>query len=290
MRYKYHGLEYGPVDNDLLHVIADTIIEYFAHGIMAGDDVVFFADSTLGMTSAENIARLLADADLYGEGLYDLIFTPTPQLRTAIEILIPPEGLSDEARKDINELILISRKNTRICFSKTGHSAIVDLSEPIICRFLTRLNLNKRIVFPLATGTAYAVNQEFYTRVRVIMRNARYTASPVREKFVAEMIECMISNVLIQEEIIIDCLVFMLNLFGEVGQDIEIHSLISEKKRSFVALLADAANFHEYAGRYSMEYLMSQKIQLPVVDPDELRKKIYLTDLICMSVYGTPAD
>jgi hypothetical protein len=289
-RYKFHGPESGQVGIDHLHAIADTINEYFDNGIVAGDDVVSFVNSTLGITAEDDIALLLTDIELYGEGLFDLVFTPTPQLRIAIETLIPQEGLTDEACKNLNNLILKDRKNTWIFFGKTGHSLIVDLSEPIIRRFITRLNLHKRIAFTAATGAAYAVNQEFNTRVRVIMRNARYTASPVREKFVAEMIERLKSNVMIQEETIIDCLVFILELFDEIGQDYKIYSMISEKKRTFVSLLADAANFNEFVGRYSMEYLMSQRIQRPVVDPDDMRKKIYLADLICMSVYGIPAD
>jgi len=46
-RYKFHGPESGPGAEDLIQAIANTIIEDFARGIIAGDDTIFFADSSM---------------------------------------------------------------------------------------------------------------------------------------------------------------------------------------------------------------------------------------------------
>jgi hypothetical protein len=290
IRHKFLGLESCPEADDLIHAIANTITAYFTRGIIAGEDIIFFADSTLGVTDEKDIARLLTDSDWYGDALRDLVFAPTPFLRIAIEMMIPPEGLSGEACKDICGLILSSLKNTCISFGKSGHSIMVNISGAIIARFLGRLNLNKRVILPLVTDTASAHNQEFCARARVIMRNARYRTSPEREKFLSEMIGRMISDKRFSEETITDCLVFMLSLFEEFGDDSDVYSLISEKKRSFDVQLSDIADYQEYAQRYSMDYLMSQRIHRPAIDHEDIMKKIYLSDLICMSVYDRPAD
>ncbi len=261
-----------------------------ARGIIADDDCIFFAESALGITDETGIARLLNDTACYGEGLCDIVFTPPESLRRLLEIMVPPEGLPDKACEYIAELIMGSLKHTLVSFGTSGNSAAVSISKPIVSKFLTRLNLNRRVTCIPEAEAAGDARRELLTRMRVIVRNARCDISPAREKFISEMIRRMTSDSRIPEKTVVDCLEFMLELFDEFAGDDGVSYIISEKKRHLESQLSDMARCRDFTEKYSMDYLMSRKILMPAVDHEETMNRIFLTDLIGMTMHGEPDD
>jgi hypothetical protein len=270
--------------------IAARLIDHFSEGITAGDDIISFAESALGISSTDEFIAVLGDGDCYGGGLYDLIFAPGSGIRIALEPLIPCRGLSAMELEEIAEFVLAGQGHTLVTLGNDGSQASITLVPSILRKFVSNLNMNRPLNFPDPESCTDASRIGICTRLRVIMRNARVNLSAAQEEFLQRMLAHMIDDDRCRGDTILDSLEFMLSLFSEGGGDSDLQVIISWKKASCRKMLESASQFEEMTRRYSMEYLMSMRIQPPAIDPAELRKSMYYADLISMTVFGRPAD
>jgi hypothetical protein len=271
--------------------IATVISGFIISGIPAAKDVLSFAESTLGIADVNELVRVLSEADSYGEGLIDLVFSPHQGLRIAIEPFIPPGGLSPEEISIIIGLILHDMKSVRVLIADADITADVALTEPLIGRFMQKLNLRKPLPFRDTDLIFDSLSDEAIVSIRVLIRNSRYQSSPDRDRTIVSLINGLGRMTGGGDTgIIHDSLIQLIELFNENIAIGDFHSFLSVKKHQYAEILEKSARFSEYLSRYSMEFLMSNKIQPPAAGIDEMRKKIYLIDLISTAVFGKPAE
>ncbi len=279
------------MDIGILTSIASTITGYLSRGITAGKDILSFADSTLGIATVDEIICLLSEPELYDGGIVDLVFSRDQSLSLSLEPLIPLHGLSSKDVDALTGLIMQKQKTTDIFFAGTEKSITVELSMSLVKRYIERHNLCRVLPFRGPGDFPGFLSDEAVISIRVLIRNSRYVSFPCHDAFIVSLIEklCRI-NRNGDYSLVIDCLEYLLELFNENRSNTDIFGILSARRRRYDDILKNTAYFSEYLHRYSMEYLISQKITPPVADVDSIRKKIYLTDLICSAVFGKPAE
>ncbi len=279
------------MENRSLNHVAAAITEFFSNVITADNDVFTFAESALGISDVEELARRLSDDDSYGDGLVDLVFFPDHKLRLALECLIPLHGFSSEEIGSITGLISTDLKTATVLIKDSCMAANVEITGTIMKRFIGRLNLDIRLPFNGPGDFPESLSDDDIISIRVLVRNARYRPTSERDRVILALIAGLTAMAgESKTELIHDCLKQLLDLFNENRPDSDIFKILSDTKRYFTDLLEKISQFTDFLDRYSMEFLMSKKMQPPVADAEEIRKRMRLLDLICSAVYGRPAD
>jgi hypothetical protein len=182
-------------------------------------------------------------------------------------------------------------KSARVLLAGTKITAEVALTEQLIGRFILKLNLCKSLPFRNTDIISDCLSDEVIASIRVLVRNSRYRSSPYRDRTIVSLINGLIRMTGGRDpDSILECILQLIELFNDSTADSDLHSLLSVKKHNYLDIIEKSAQFSEYISRYSMEFLMSKKLQPPVAGIDEMRKKIYLIDLISTAVFGRPLE
>ncbi|TFH43091.1 MAG: hypothetical protein E4G96_01950 [Chrysiogenales bacterium] len=269
--------------------IASRIIAHFENGITVGDDVADFARSTLGIDSDREIARLLSDPDLYGEGIISMVFTPDRALTIAVEPLIPPEGFPNLTLEQSGYKLVESVIGARILFRRSGYRVEVPINAMLSIRFLNRMKLGRPVPIADMECSPLTVPRERHLISRTIIRHWRYTPTDQRDRFLRTLYNRLYPDITTEDRLLHDALRFMTALFGETDENVDIYPALMEKKRVCGGIINSMKQYDDLAGRYGIEYLKSARIGPPAVNPEEIVHSLVLIELICRSVYGVPA-
>lgn len=276
---------------DHLNSIFRGIDCYFNNGISVSTDILSFAETTLGIASIEELGRLLAARDPDVEGLLDLIFSPDRLLSISIEPFIPHEGAKPDDMRALSGMIMNAYNAVMVMIGDTGVSVPVMVTEPLIARFIAKLNMEKPTPFLNTGDIRSCFPEEEIISFRVLHRHSRHRPSAYRDRIIISLL-CGLFRISggSKPAIVHDCLSHLLELFSENPDIDELRSLLSMKMRQYKDMLEGAAQFSDYIKTYTMEFLMSQKIHPPTINTDEIRKKMYLTELISSAVFDEPVE
>lgn len=272
-----------------VHDIASLIADHLNRGLDADDDVIFFVESTLGLDSPAAIESLLSGEENYGNGIIDLIFTASQTLRLAIEPLIPRKGLSAADTEELTNIILDSVRNVPLRFPGVDTVVTVALSRKILGAYISHLKLWKAISCFDDADLFSPDSGMWYRSARLSVRDISGTTSAGGDTFIKDLTTLLLSDRTLSGETALEALTFVLKRFSESGADADYFSMIAVRKRACGRIIAEIAQFNDFARRYSMEYLLSLRINPPAADIEELYREIYLADLVCQAVFGRTA-
>ncbi len=276
---------------DHMNSIFSVIDCYLNNGLTASNDILAFAESTLGIESIKELCHLLTTGDPDVDGLTDLLFSPDLELETSIAPFIPVEGLAPDETLSLTVKILNKHDTVMVTLGDTDVDVPVMLTEPLLDRFIGKLNLDKTSR-AMNTGDQLSFfSEEDIISFRVLLRHSRYRANAERDSLIISLLEGLgrITGGT-KPAIVHDCLSHLLELLSETPNNSDLSARLSMKMLNYKDMLEKAALFDDYLEKSTMEYLMSQKIQLPTFNVEEIRKKMYLTDLISSAIFGNPAD
>lgn len=266
--------------------IASAIADHLRRGITAGEDSLFYARSSLGLESAEEMGALLALGERDESGLAELVFHPDDELRLAVEPLIPEDGLSAEEVRGVavKEGDLVPRVRVLL---PDGCESIMDIAGAPLERFVGRLNLHISLGFlsdapPPHSGAVDAV----LLCERVMIRNAGFMKTARREDFLRRMQGALLMGSCMDAADFLERLDFMLRLFGESPDDRDVCAMIMEKRNALLFEMNRAREYEEARIAMGMEFLMLKRIHPPVFNPDKTESDLRLADAICRVVCG----
>jgi len=124
------------------------------------------------------------------------------------------------------------------------------------------------------------VKPGMFIRARVMLRSGVFTSTPLREHFLGKLFTSLMRHDEIGEQLVIDCLDFIIRLFRGRGEDIDVNTLLSDKININRSIIERKKYFIEYSRTSSMEYLMSQKIYDPPESMNSLMRDIILANII----------
>ena len=129
--------------NETVNIIYQAIYEKFNKGFTAGEDVIHFAQSTLGIETIEDIADIMC-GDMDDTGILNLLMVPDLEIRRVVEKSIPPEGMGQDDENLIIVKAVSSIKNTPVVLHGID-SFNVDVPGYIHSEYVKKLMLTKRV-------------------------------------------------------------------------------------------------------------------------------------------------
>ena len=266
--------------------IADMICEYFTGGIRLGDDILSFAYSTLGASTPAELEPLLLDPAEYGEGMLDLVFSPSENITFDIEPLVPPEGIPSQAQEDIVALVSGRVHLVRIYLEFPSLFANRSLTRSLVSGFVKKLKLGKEIRYLPVPGDAGMATRHVIVAARVMARAMEFTATAKRETFIERLAGQLVLPGGLEERLVLKCLGLILRLFRDIPDDLDIADLMLQKIQLNRAIMERKKFFDEYQRTHTMEFLMCQKIYDPPESIDAMAEEIALIEIIKAAVYG----
>lgn len=279
-----------PMESAAGNSIIKSINHCLHQGINAGKDVISFAESTLGIATIDDLARIISGPDSSDTGLLDLIFSPGNDLRKAIEPHVPLQGLTPDEADAIAGTISGDVHTADVIFAGTGVIVAVNITPALVAGFINKLNLCKVLPFRTPADFPDYLSDETVIALRVLVRTSRYRSVTEHDRAVISLLKGL-GRLTGGDDtpLIAECLSLLLELFNENQAARDSSAMLSAEKRRYEDILRKASQFGEYIARYSMEFLMANKVQPPAADIGEIRRRLYLLDLISMAVFERPA-
>jgi len=270
--------------------ISDTIIHYLKNGLRVDADVIDYSMSTLGLSTIDEIGEILTSDDPHTDGIIDLVLFPDHGIRLEIEPLLPSVGLEKPIIEESIEKITQKTGRANIIFEKSDYSVSIQLSRDMVKDFITKLNMDRDISFTPSVDAMDQKNLKKIIEARIKLRNTKYHSTPQRADFLFHILETLIPDQNVDITLLVQCLDFLLKLFSENKTDSNFHKMIAMEKRSWQKSLDMASRFNEDLKKYSMDFLMLQRVTPPVITPEEAELNIKIADLIRLAAFGIKAE
>lgn len=263
--------------------LAEAVARLFREGIHLSEAAWHFIDSTFGHPSAEALEALLSDeADPERETLLELIFFPDPGQQAALEAEIVRGGFSDRDEADVLSYLCGQPLEARLVVPSENRVLRVSVPEWAAAAFLRRLRLGRRLDPRLVEGVDRHVPEADRARVRVAMRNARFSQTEKKVRFLENFFREGASP----GEDFLGMVDFLMGFLDDIGEEAGIYRALSERKRACFRALRQAVRFEEQLGRHNIETLLLQGVRAPHVDKEEMRRQMAMIDRICRAVFG----
>ncbi len=286
----------------LLDRISSAINGYFSKGLIADSDAVGFIRSTYGISDPDDVAALIERGEDSG-AVTDIVSYPPDHFRESVEELIPPEGLSADSIKTVEELS--GTENVFILYQ--GRKIFPGESDSLFCRqrFIQRLNLD--IPFNYLSDSVPVQGKDDFYKIRSLLRKRKFvpdgpeTVNEEKSRFISDLLNRYLSadNFFSlptagnaypanggpdTQHGIVELVDFTADLFRD--RNSRPFDILAEKKYFYENAIIEAEEFTRLLKSSSMEFIMMKRIQPPLIPADEARRMISIIDRLTSTVYG----
>jgi hypothetical protein len=278
----------APSGDSLCGRIAETVAARLARGIAAGEAALFYARSSLGLESEEEMGALLSLGERDESGIARIVFHPDEELRLAVEPLIPGEGLPAEALRRLAEEagVLISRVRVLL---PGGTEAVMDVAGALLGRFIGSLNLHIPLADLAEDDRSNSIDDNLILRARVMIRSSGFRNTARREEFLRRMHRVYLVERRAGAGDFLARLDFILRLFRDAPDDGDIYSMIAGKRNELLLQMNRAREYEEARAAMGNEYMMLRKIHPPVFNPVRAESELRYAEELCREVCGREA-
>ncbi|MBW1698032.1 MAG: hypothetical protein JRH18_12060 [Deltaproteobacteria bacterium] len=261
-------------------LLAESIWGILQKGFTLSDDALHFIDSTYHDPSVEELERMLMEqADGEGEILYSLIFYPDEDMQVQLEELLETLEFKKQDEQRVLEHLMGSLLKVAIFFPDNRPTLHVTLPESVAARFISRLNISKKLDRRLIEQIDQNVPESQAFHVKVKLRNARFNETESRISFLCNFFKKM-------KDLDAACLEFLLRLFEETQEDDDIYETLQNRKQLYFKSIQRAKRYREMLKTHNVETLMLRGIRIPNLDMKEAQEKMEMIDRISHAVYG----
>ena len=264
-------------------LLAEKIERIFRDGFVLSDDIMHYIDSTFSDPSINELEEIINDEhNCERDPLVELIFFPDESMQIMLEEFLESEDFKKEDEEKVLSYILNKKLKTKIHLPEGKASLKCFAPELSAIKFISRLNISRKIDVQLLKVIAKFVPEQCRIPVKVRLRNARNELSESKIKFLCSFFE----KIKVEENYFFKCLDFMLDFFDRLKDDVNIRQAIVDRKRSLFHDLQKAVKFEELLNKNNMETLISRGVRIPHVNKEEIMHKIVIIDTITLAVYG----
>jgi hypothetical protein len=260
--------------------LADEILSCFDSGLTVDRHARRYIDACLPGISLEEVGRRTGDSpDADTAPLLDLIFFPDEAFQMRLEPQLEKEmyNLSDEA--EVAALLDTRPILTTLREPETCKTVRVRVPPSVLATFVRRLGITRHIPPRLASTISSIHDPEAALRLKVILRNTRFSFSPPFVSFLEAFFLGMGTG-----EDIDACLESILALLGEHGSETDPFRLLRLKTDTLYKSRDAALQFEKQLRRNNMETLMQLGIRAPEISAAEADEKIVLLERIGRAV------
>lgn len=255
-------------------IIAAEILGRFRSGLSLDDDARHFFRSCEGVAGDSEILSFFENRDLDSSPVYELIIYPDRSMRTEIESLIPARGLEPG---EINNIIFIIESAANDLFVSSGNVRAVlpwNRFSANAVQYIRRLNLDINAdIFSDKNGNDF-MNE------RILIRSGRFICRGEAAEFLGTL-----AGLARERNIPDPAELFSFALDITCGKNEKVLELFEHRKYFYESAIRESSEFSSIIGKYSMEFVMSKKIPVPLISLDEafeaIRKIDAITSLVC---------
>jgi hypothetical protein len=265
------------------HRLADEIRKILGNGVTLSSEVIHYIDSTFSNPTSSELETILQDdSNCEKDSLMELLLFPDETMQFHLEALLEDLHFQAADEKSILDDLLKGSLPATIRFPEHRGSLHLMVTEDLAGRFISRLNISKRLNPDLLEALNHYGDENVSIRIKVKMRNSRFSATDEKIKFLCLFFEKFDS----QDNDIFECLEFALIFLDEPTIDKDIYRTLMAKKKFYFRSLQKAKQLENQLQKHNMETLLAQGKRVVLIDQRDARKKMRIIDRIGRAVFG----
>jgi hypothetical protein len=264
-------------------ILADKILEILDEGMVLGDEVIQYIDSTFFNPTIEELKNILQeDSSCEKESLVELLFFPDENIQLELEEFLEDNCFEQEDEKKV--LKYLCQKPLLIVFHFADERGAFNLAIPetAVHQFVRRLNISKQIDRNLVSTIKKKVGAKQKNRFTVRIRNSRLVTTDKALWLLSRFFEKWDTQV----GDALKCVDFILVFLEELKEDADIFEALMKKKRFYLRHLKRTEKFEELLLTTNVETLMLKGKIPAFIDKNEAREKMEIIDRISRAIYG----
>jgi hypothetical protein len=263
--------------------LADEIRKILGKGVTLSSGVIHYIDSTFSNpTTTELQALLHDDSNCEKDSLTELLLFPDETMQLQLETLLEGLYFQQEDEKSVLDDLLQVPMQVAIRFPVDRGSFHLLVTEDLARQFIARLNISKHLNPDLLEALKHYENENISNRIKVKMRNSRFSPTDETIKFLCLFFEKFDS----QDNDIFECLEFALSFLDEPCIDNDIYLTLMAKKEFYFRSLQKAKQLDTQLQKHNMETLLAQGKRIVLIDQRDARNKMQIIDRISRAVFG----
>ena len=264
-------------------LLAGELQKILCGGITLSSGVIHYIDSTFSNpTTTELQALLHDDSNCEKDSLTELLLFPDETMQLQLERLLEGLYFQQEDEKSVLDDLLQVPMQVAIRFPGDRGSFHLLVTEDLARQFIARLNISKHLNPDLLEALNHYENENISNRIKVKMRNSRFSPTDEKTKFLCLFFEKFDS----QDNDIFECLEFALSFLDEPTIDNDIYRTLMAKKEFYFRSLQKAKQLDTQLQRHNMETLLAQGKRIVLIDQRDARNKMKIIDRISRAVFG----
>ena len=272
--------------DDKCELLAGELQKILCGGITLSSGVIHYIDSTFSNpTTTELQALLHDDSNCEKDSLTELLLFPDETMQLQLERLLEGLYFQQEDEKSVLDDLLQVPMQVAIRFPGDRGSFHLLVTEDLARQFIARLNISKHLNPDLLEALNHYENENISNRIKVKMRNSRFSPTDEKTKFLCLFFEKFDS----QDNDIFECLEFALSFLDEPTIDNDIYRTLMAKKEFYFRSLQKAKQLDTQLQRHNMETLLAQGKRIVLIDQRDARNKMRIIDRIGRAVFGKTA-
>ena len=246
--------------------------------------VVHYMDSTLAVTSGEELAEFLMDTEnCEAETAIELIFFPDEAMQEKLEPFLSDIRLTEADVAEIARILSQKDLQARLCFPDQRGQAILPVPETAIRQMMARLRLTHSIPAQMAGVIDQFlpdVHSAYLTRVK--LRNARISQSANQIDFLSSLIKASGERA----DDFWQLLDLAIDLLEQTDPEADMYDALMAHKQFLIKAIRVAEKNHQTLASNTVEALIMKGINVSAIDIEAAREKIDRIDRISVAVYG----
>lgn len=274
------------------HLVEEAIRTFLARGFELSGEVRHFLEATFGDAALETVKRVIDDpGSAERDSLLDLIFFPDIALQVAIEPLLGADCLTDTDIVRLGARLKTVPAAARLQIPAAAAAVPLVMPAFTVEAFLTRLHLTWQPVSALAKAieqhdfrslSPASDHQDGRLRLRVRLRNANLSQTPVQVDFLCDFLERRPAD----GAAFVDQLDFILVFLQEHDAARNLYQALMARKAFLLRHLQKTRRAAHFAARNNPETLIMTGVRRPYFDMSAAQRSLAQIDAVAMAVFG----
>lgn len=267
-------------------LLENAILRLLEKGIVLSREILFFAESTCGLSPAGLEGALLDPHFEEREELLALILTPDNGMRVALEPLLSTEPIYTQTAIKTLALDLWRSIDALHIHVPGGYRFRMPLDRYDMDYFVTKLYLDRPIDDRLVAQLNECFPPETVIASRLMLRCRGESFSLEKLDFLCAFIEKSRSH----EDDFVKLFWLVLTLLAEIREQVSIEEYLLERRRQLIKMLKEIRAFERKRDHYSMEYLMMQRYRVPHESQEQIVDQLQMLTTVTDVILGLPPD
>lgn len=264
-------------------LLAERISKILREGIDLNSEVMHFIDSTFSSPCINEVKKIMADhSDCERDSLLELIFFPDEKIQAKLEDLLERYHYCREDQKKVLDYLSSEPIESTILFPDNQGALSVKMSFETADRFLTRLNIHRKIDKRISAAIDKYVPQKLRIQVMIKLRNACDKLAENKILFLCHFFK----KIEDEGSGFLECLDFILSFLDEAENTSDLFSALIAKKRFYYKNLQRAEKFRQQLEKANMETMILQGVKAPYISIKDEKRKMELIDKTSLSIFG----